>query len=150
MRLNPDARTDGFNRTLRWMDRWQEISREGRKAQTLFVIRKMKRMLKGLFQPPEGSPRVDPNLPRGLYRDERYQAYRPVMTGYVPAYYPGRVVLLRTDSIQSRVPDDPTLGWRHVTRNLEVRPIPGDHHTCLTKHVKTLAESLASYLRNLS
>src|ERR1035438_3074095 len=141
LRFNPEARTDGVNHARRWMNRWQEISRDGKRSQALFVTRKLQRMLEGGFRPVETPPRLDPTIPRGLDRDERYRVYRPVMTGYIPGHYSGRVVLLRAESIQSRTRGDPALGWRHVTSNLEVHPIPGDHHTCLTEHVKTLAES---------
>ena len=147
LRLDPNARTEGLNRTRRRMNRWQEISREGVGAQAPIVTSKMKRMVMGLFQPDDAPPGLDPTLPRGLDRDARYLAYRPAMTGYIPGYYPGQVVLLRTESMQSRMPDDPTLGWRHVTSRLDVRPISGDHHTCLTKHGESLAACLAECLR---
>jgi hypothetical protein len=60
------------------------------------------------------------------------------------------VVFLRTDSMQSRAPNDPTVGWRYVTSQLEVHPILGGHQTCLTEHVEALAGCLASYLSDLS
>jgi thioesterase domain-containing protein len=150
LRLNHDVLTDRFSRTRRMMNRWQEISRGGKRTQARFVIGKMRKMLEKPFRPTESCPRVDAPLSRSLDREERYRTYQRVMRGYIPGHYPGRVVLLCTDSVQSRVPDDPTLGWRHVTSHLEVRPIPGDHHTCLTEHVESLAECLASYLRESS
>jgi amino acid adenylation domain-containing protein len=150
LRLDHDAFTDRVSRVRRMMNDWQEISREGKRAQAHFLIDKLKKILERLFRPAENCSRVDAPIFRSQDRYERYLTYQRIIRGYIPGFYSERVVLLHTDSIQSRVPDDPTLGWRHVTKNLEVRPIPGDHQTCLTKHVKTLAESLASYLRNLS
>ena len=123
-----------------WVDR----------TDTNFLLRKMKDALEKPFKPAKSCPRVDVPISRQQDREEKYLTYKHILRGYIPGYYSGRVVLLHTDSVQSRVLDDPTLGWSHVTSILEVHPIPGDHHTCLTEHVKSLAESLAGYLRNLS
>jgi len=146
LRLNHDALTDWFSLTRRMMIRWQELSREVKRAPVLFVIEKMRKILEKLFMPAKSRPRVDASIPRSLNRDQRHPAYKRVMGGHIPGPYPGRVVFLRTDSMKSRAPDDPTLGWRYVTSQLEVRPIPGGHHTCLTEHVESLAECLAGYL----
>ncbi len=110
----------------------------------------MRRMLEKPFRPTESGPRVDAIPSRDMEREEIYRTYQHILRGYAPGRYPGRVVLLRTDDAQSRVPNDPTLGWRHVTPHLEVCPIPGNHHTCLTEQVESLAECLASYLRRSS
>jgi amino acid adenylation domain-containing protein len=147
LRLNHGAQTDWFIRTRRTIARWQELSREGKRAQVLFVIERMRKMLEKLFMPAKSRPRVEASISRKLDWHERHLAYRLVLEGYIPGPYPGRVVLLRTNSMQSRSPDDPTVGWRNVTSQLEVRPIPGGHHTCLTEHAESLAECLAGYLR---
>jgi thioesterase domain-containing protein len=147
LRLDHDAFTARVCRARHMINRWQEI---GKRAQARFVTGKMTGILEKLFRPAESSPRVAPPTSRSLDRMEKYRTYQRIIRGYIPGHYPGRVVLLHTDSIHSRVPDDPTLGWRHVTSHLEVRAIPGDHCSCLTEHVESLAECLASYLRNSS
>jgi thioesterase domain-containing protein/acyl carrier protein len=149
LRLNPDAQSAWFSRMRRMKLRWQKLSREGMRVQVLFVIEKMRKMLEKLFRPAKSRLRVDASLSHRLDQRERNRAYHRVMAGYIPGPYPGRVVFLRTDSMQSRAPDDPTVGWRDVTSQLEVRPIPGDHLSSLTEHFESLAECLASCLRDL-
>ncbi len=147
MRRNPDALSCGFYPTRRRLNRWQGVSRRGKGAQALLLMEKMRSKLKDLFKPVECPSQVDSTMPRALDRLERYHAYRTIMMGYIPGYYPGRVILLRTESMQARMPGDPTLGWRHVTSHLDVRPISGDHHTCLTEHLESLAACLTDCLR---
>jgi thioesterase domain-containing protein len=150
LRLDHDAMTDRVSRMRRRMNRWQEISREGRRAQARFLIGKMRELLEKPFRPAANPTRPDAPKSRQQDGEELYRTYQHILRGYIPGCYPGRVVLLHTDSLQSRLPDDPSLGWRHVASRLEVRLIPGDHQTCLTEHVEPLAQFMASCLRNLS
>ena len=148
--LSHDAWIDGFSLTRRTMDVWQEFSPLGTRALARFVIKRMSEMFKQHSVPAHGAPHVEASIFRPLDQRRRNHAYRRAVRGYIPEPYPGRVVLLRTSDMQSRAPDDPSVGWRNVASQLEVCPIPGDHHTCLTEHVESLAECLASYFRDLS
>ena len=72
------------------------------------------------------------------------------MEGYVPEPYQGRIVLLRTDSMQSVAPCDPTAGWGRVAKEVEVLSMPGTHDACVTENLGILAEHLAACLRKAS
>ena len=110
LRLDHDAFTDRFSRIRRMMNRWQEESREGKRDQASLVMRKIEEMHRRLFRPAESRLQSDATVSRHQDREEKFRAYRHILRGYIPGFYPGRVVLLHTDSIASRVPDDPTLG----------------------------------------
>ena len=42
--------------------------------------------------------------------------------------------------------DDLTMGWREVAPKVDVHLLPGDHLTCVTTHVKVVAEKLRLWL----
>jgi thioesterase domain-containing protein len=63
---------------------------------------------------------------------------------YVPPPYPGRVALFRAEAFPAREPD---LGWSALLPRLEVLVVPGDHHTCITRHVAAFAARLEEVLK---
>ncbi len=161
LRLNHGTLIDGFSFTRRMMIArqelsrrmmiaWQKLSRQGKRAALHYVIGRLSEMFKQRFMPAHRGPYVEAAICRRLDQQERTRAYRHAMRGYIPGPYSGRVVLLRTNDMQSRAPDDPTVGWRDVASHLEVCPIPGGHQTSVTEHVESLAACLATYLRDLS
>ncbi|HEV3468924.1 MAG TPA: amino acid adenylation domain-containing protein [Pyrinomonadaceae bacterium] len=76
-------------------------------------------------------------------------SYLGATHGYVPKPYPGRVTLLWPEEAAASVGGDPTMGWRGVAAEVEVRAVPGDHATCITLHQEALAGELRSCLRRL-
>jgi thioesterase domain-containing protein len=64
------------------------------------------------------------------------QAQRRAYKRYVPSRYPGRVVLFRAELYPAQRPD---LGWSQHLPRLEVVVVPGDHHSCITRHVAAFA-----------
>ncbi len=66
---------------------------------------------------------------------------------YSPLPYPGRLLLVRAEASRP-VRDDPTLGWARLARSgVEVRVVPGAHHTLLrVPHVEALADCLRDAL----
>jgi hypothetical protein len=68
------------------------------------------------------------------------------MEVYVPKKFSGHIVLLRSARLNQRTPDDPAAGWKHITPNVSVEWLPGDHLSCATKHVADLAEKMKPYL----
>ena len=62
---------------------------------------------------------------------------------YVPPRYPGRVALFRAEEFPAPQPD---LGWSALLPRLEVVVVPGDHHTCITRHVAAFAARLDEML----
>jgi hypothetical protein len=73
-------------------------------------------------------------------------AYVRAMAAYVPRRYKGRMTLLLPAESHLNHSYDPSWGWGSVTDELEVRVVPGGHLTCITSHVKELAENLSDFL----
>ena len=144
---NPGAPIDGFSLSRRMMIVLEELSRRGRRVAAHSVAGILSKVFKRRFTPANNGSRVEAPLLRWLNRQKAHRAYRHAVLHYIPQPYSGRVVLFRTNELQSRAPNDPTAGWRHVASNLEICPIPGDHHTCVTQHLQSLADCLAMYLR---
>jgi thioesterase domain-containing protein/acyl carrier protein len=75
-----------------------------------------------------------------------WEAYRRAIRRYVPAGYDGAVTLFRAAELRATRPD---LGWAPLLPGLEIEVVPGDHHTCVTRHVGVFAERLEARLRRL-
>jgi hypothetical protein len=69
--------------------------------------------------------------------------YRRAFLAYVPAPYPGRLAVLRSQSPGDPRPD---LGWGSVNRHVQVHAIPGDHLGCVTRDVGGTARRIAACL----
>lgn len=93
--------------------------------------------------PTQGSPE---EWNRSL--QEKYVYYRRLMTRYVAYPYQGRISLICSRDRRHST-DDPTLGWRDVAPDIDLHVIPGNHYTCLTDHLRILAEHLKSCLDKL-
>ena len=65
-----------------------------------------------------------------------WQAYRRAIRRYVPEAYEGVVALFRAEKLPAERPD---LGWADLLPHLQIEVVPGDHHTCITRHVSALA-----------
>jgi thioesterase domain-containing protein len=63
---------------------------------------------------------------------------------YLPPRYQGSVALFRAEAFPAREPD---LGWSALLPRLDVIIVPGDHHTCITRHVAVFAKRLDEVLR---
>ena len=92
-----------------------------------------------------GLPEAE-TAPAEARRKKVMDAYVKAMNAYVPRPYKGRVTLLLPAESPSGHSGDPTWGWGSVTNNVEVRVVPGGHLTCITSHVKELAENLTDFL----
>jgi thioesterase domain-containing protein len=75
---------------------------------------------------------------------EPRQTYRRAIRRYVPSRYAGLVALFRAEQFPAHRPD---LGWSRLLPHLEVGVIPGDHHTCITRHVAAFGARLEDVLR---
>jgi amino acid adenylation domain-containing protein len=69
---------------------------------------------------------------------------RRAIRRYAPPRYTGRVALFRAEEFPAPKPD---LGWSALLPRLEVVVVPGDHHSCITRHVATFAARLEEALR---
>jgi amino acid adenylation domain-containing protein len=73
--------------------------------------------------------------------------YRRAVQGYMPAPYPGRLVVLRSQYLDDPRPD---LGWSQLCPCVEVHAVPGDHLGCITRHVAETAGRLGACLEALA
>jgi hypothetical protein len=72
--------------------------------------------------------------------------YRKTIRRYVPAPYAGPIVLFLAEELPASRTD---FGWsRRLFPHLRVIVIPGDHHTCITRHVGAFATRLEEVMRN--
>jgi amino acid adenylation domain-containing protein len=63
------------------------------------------------------------------------QRYRRVVAKYAPDNFPGRVAVLRSESM---VDIRKSLGWSNVARQVDTHTIPGNHFSAITRHVDAL------------
>ena len=93
---------------------------------------------------------ADPMLEAGApaldgHRERIFDSYQRLDRVYVPRRYRGRASVLWPR-------DDPSpmhaeaQAWRRVFDDLEVVDIPGDHNSCLTRHVRALAGAIQRVL----
>ena len=78
--------------------------------------------------------------------DRLIKIYHRALENYVPRPYSGRVVLFCPTEEYPANPKDPTMGWGKAAPNIEVQMVPGDHVTCITRYVKTLADRMKACL----
>jgi amino acid adenylation domain-containing protein len=92
-----------------------------------------------------------PDTKRRKLEDRRGQvtaSYDRALLGYVPKRFSGRLTLLWPSELAPDNPNEPCTGWGKVADEVDVRPIPGGHITCITKHVHDLAGTLRTCLEN--
>lgn len=75
-------------------------------------------------------------------KEEAYRAY----TEYRPRFYAGKVSFVTT-AIKTFFPADPAAAWKHLTADLEVETVPGDHLNVVTTEFVSLAAVLTKYIR---
>ncbi len=92
-------------------------------------------------------PGMDTSQLLNLYRV--FKANRRALRTYVPASYPGRVVLFEAGD-GARQSIEPGQRWRKVAEKLEVQVVPGDHYQIVKEpHVQALAERIKPYLEEI-
>ena len=69
--------------------------------------------------------------------------YRRAVQAYMPAPYPGPLVVLRSQYLDDPRPD---LGWSQLSPRVEVHAVPGDHLGCITRHMAETAGRLGACL----
>ena len=147
----------GRERLVRWREREEtarerlrhhrarlrELARADLEARAVLLGRMIGRRLAGRSgrrAPTAGAERATALLP------ELSARYRRAAQAYLPAPYPGRLVVLRSEHAEDRRPD---LGWSQVSPRVEVHVVPGDHLGCITRHVGTTAARLGACIENL-
>ena len=130
--------------------RLRSLARSPRQSQAAFVGRKLLSAARGLTrslrlggapEPPHrtGTPAAPPAPTLG-----RRHLYRGSFRRYSPSPFEGRAVLLRAEDEPAYRPD---LGWSRLLPRLEVGVIPGEHLSCITRHVDAFAARLEQILR---
>jgi thioesterase domain-containing protein len=71
-----------------------------------------------------------------------YELYRRAVLAHVPRPYNGRVALFLSEGPVEEVAGQ----WKRVARCVEVHAIDGDHTSCITTHVASLARALETCL----
>jgi amino acid adenylation domain-containing protein len=146
-RLGADAQIRVYRQLRNYLLRTHNAYHRGLRALlTLYLQTARRKLLRLLGTPPEKlgiqAPVVDD--PEQYLR---YQQFGLVLLNYRPKPFQGRVVLLRTKSLQENYPTDRTGGWGKLVSQLEVHELPGDHVTCQTVHIGLVAEHIGSCLR---
>ena len=127
--------------------RWRSAGAPGKAGRSRLIGRGLASAARGALArvarrpaQPAPAPTPDPAAPAF----GRRHVYRGSFRRYAPAAYEGRVLLLRAADDPAYRPD---LGWARLIPHLEVDVIPGEHLTCITRHVAAFAARLEQALR---
>jgi thioesterase domain-containing protein len=87
------------------------------------------------------------SVPEALFKNTWARA--GAFESYVPARYPGRVILFRATDVPQLPESDETLGWKEVADDgVEVVFVPGDHESMFLKpHVESFSRRLCQVLQ---
>jgi amino acid adenylation domain-containing protein len=109
------------------------------------VLRAIARFTLSKHQPvaDNGFPENNSSADWGRIVKERESAYHRVLTGYVAHSYLGPITVFQAKERCLPSPG-PALGWRRVSKNVDLHLIPGDHDSCLLKaeNLEAVAEHL--------
>jgi amino acid adenylation domain-containing protein len=153
-RLPPDERAEFFwhmvrvsetlaSHTRYYAHRAQTLRRMDLDGRAEFVGRQLARAVHGFAQL-RGRSRRRRRAPAAIAEPTR--AYRRAIRHYLPAPYGGPVVLFLAEEFPAYRPD---LGWSRLLPQLEVVIIPGDHHSCVTRHVGVFGAQVEEVLRRI-
>ncbi len=135
------------SRVRYYQGRFRVLQGSSRRAQVEFVERKLVMAARSAARalPSHRAPRGgEPADASPVAIVEPGDAYRRAIRCYLPPRYAGRVALFRAEQWPA---DRPDLGWSRLLPLLEVAIIPGDHHTCITRHVAELAARIEETLQ---
>ena len=104
--------------------------------------------LRGQGADSSGSPNASQSI-EDLWDHRQWeimQSYEKAMAAYIPSPYEGRVTVFWPREEPAECVGDPTMGWHHVAREVEVHLLPGGHLTSITKYIEVVGERLKSCL----
>ena len=132
-------------RTRYYQTRLKVLRRAGTRAQLDFLGRKLagtarrfSRATWGRREQSAGAPAPDSLALSGARR-----TFQGAIRRHAPSGYTGPVAVFRAEQFRAHRAD---LGWAKLLPRLEVGVIPGDHHTCITRHVAALGARLDEVL----
>jgi len=83
----------------------------------------------------------------GALRQNAWLIAKAALTAGPPDPYPGRIVLFRPRERPKGPLDDPYLGWRGISQQIELYEVPGDHkHLLLPPNVASIGQQLRACL----
>ena len=163
--LDDEEQIDNFirmrSRALSLLETWRRQLARPLHTTLLKASRRLTRVVKRLLSDNQQPQRESPiriaetaseemaSSRRTVARQKLTDSYNRAMDGYVPQRFNSRVTLFWPTEAPAEEFDDPTMGWRRVTRAVEVRPIAGAHLTCITRHVDVLAGQLRECLQEV-
>ena len=141
MGLGSAGAVEQFGRLRHFADRIRELDA---RHQLRFVThsaarlggqlsRRMRRAL-----PASGMPT---SRPRPLF-----ERYYDACLGYVPAMWPGHVVVFWPEGERPARAGDPSYGWGSLVTRVDTFRIPGDHDEIVTRHIERIAATLEELL----
>jgi len=86
-----------------------------------------------------------PTFPEDRH-DRLVRIYARVMNSYKIRRYEGSITILWARDEPAQGPDGPARAWRKTSSRLEIHHVPGAHLTCITTHVRALADRLRACL----
>jgi thioesterase domain-containing protein len=78
---------------------------------------------------------------------ERYRFHVRAMEEYLPGRHDGPITLILA---ADRVRGGPAGGWDRYAASVDVRVLPGEHHTILEANVAATAGEMNEWLRRMS
>jgi amino acid adenylation domain-containing protein len=146
------GRFDRISGQIAWRLRYYKtrleiLRRSNVRSQTDYILRKLMGLARPVVAMESGhaarTERAHENAMRSDFTESR-RVHRGAVHHYVPSRYSSPVVLFRAEQLPAYRPD---LGWSRLLSRLEVAVIPGDHHTCITRHVGAFGARLNEILR---
>ena len=108
-----------------------------------------RRLWRGIRRRPAAAAPVPESTgsPLEIAQHERQRHIAAAMHSYLPSAYDGAVTLVWAEEEFGSLRPDQVLGWKTLASRVEVRVIPGGHHTILTRHIAGLGATLSELLR---
>jgi thioesterase domain-containing protein len=141
MGLGPEGALEQFGRLRYFADRLRELDTAGQSA---FLARAAARLARQVArQLRRALPLPAPDEPAAPPLFERY--YDACM-GYIPAPWPGRVVVFWPEAELPARAGDPSYGWARLVARVDTFRIPGDHDEIVTRYIERIATTLEELL----
>jgi hypothetical protein len=80
-----------------------------------------------------------------IWDDSQRTTYYRAMSKYLPPRLSCEVICLLSEEYAARKAYDPA-AWKHLAARVRTDHIPGEHNTCVSRHVGDLAERLNQML----
>jgi thioesterase domain-containing protein/acyl carrier protein len=124
---------------LSWREKWQYLAKDASMRARRLRVRLLVRSYWAQKK----------RLPEWLVDAYVDQCHMQAVMDYAPVYYPGRVVLFRAQQSLAMSPLDDPLGWKPLTKELELHLFDSNHEIVNAAYAKEVAEKLQECLQNV-